>query len=86
MKKKGNGSSTVGRAADYTLVTANNFHEDFERESLKDYVYLLEARMLEEQEYRKWIADQNRKPAKIEIVGELPKLKTDELEYNTLPF
>ena len=86
MKKKGNGSSTVGRAADYTLVTANNFHEDFERESLKDYVYLLEARMLEEQEYREWIADQNRKPAKIEIVGELPKLKTDELEYNSLPF
>ena len=42
--------------------------------------------MLEEQEYREWIADQNRKPAKIEIVGELPKLKTDELEYNTLPF
>lgn len=62
------------------------FSDDFERESLKDYVYLLEARMLEEQEYREWITDQNRKPAKIEIVGELPKLKTDELEYNTLPF
>jgi hypothetical protein len=68
------------------MINANNFHEDFERESLKDYVYLLEARMLEEQEYREWIADQNRKPAKIEIVGELPKLKTDELEHYTLPF
>lgn len=78
MKKKVNGFSTVGQAA--------NFSDDFERESLKDYVYLLEARMLEEQEYREWITDQNRKPAKIEIVGELPKLKTDELEYNTLPF
>ena len=62
----------------------NNFSEDFERESLKDSVYLLEEQALLMKQINE---EEHRLPAKISIVGELPpKLKEDEVEHNTLPF
>ncbi len=57
---------------------------DFERESLKDSVYLLEERMLMEQEYREWLL-KNRKPAKIVVVDK-DKILQNEPVYNLLPF
>ena len=58
--------------------------EDFERESLKDFVYLLEEQVLLMKEINE---EEHRLPANIYIVGELPpKLKEDEVEHNSLPF
>lgn len=65
------------------MITNQNFHEDFEREALKDSVYLLEEQDRIMQEINK---EENRLPATIEIIGTLPKLNTDEVECNTLPF
>lgn len=63
------------------------FPEDFEREALKDSVYLQAARLEEEATIMKEIMeDENRLPATIEIIGTLPKLKKDEVERDTLPF
>lgn len=43
--------------------------EDFEREAQKDYMYLLEKEMEEEEEYREWIkTHEQRLPAKIKIL------------------
>ncbi len=58
--------------------------EDWERESEKDSVYLLEERMLMEQEYREWLL-KNRKPAKIVVVDK-DKILQNEPVYNLLPF
>ena len=58
--------------------------EDWERESLKDSVYLLEEQMLMEQEYREWLL-KNRKPAKIVVVDK-DKILQNEPVYNLLPF
>lgn len=75
MKQKENGNSMDGQAA--------NFSEDFEREALKDSVYLLEEQQRIMQEINE---EENRLPAKITILTPLPEPKQDELESNTLPF
>ena len=55
--------------------------EDFERESQKDLVYLLEAKMLMQQEL------ENIKPAKIEIINESKIHKDGKTEEpEVLPF
>lgn len=59
-------------------------NDDFEREFEKDSVYLLEERMLMEQEYREWLL-KNRKPAKIVVVDK-DKILQNEPVYNLLPF
>ena len=59
-------------------------NEDFEREFEKDSVYLLEEKMLVEQEYREWLL-QNRKPAKIVVVDK-DKILNHESVSNVLPF
>jgi hypothetical protein len=66
------------------MTNAKNFPEDFEREYLKDYVYLQEAMIIEEQQYTEWLAEQNKKPAKIEVIKEIPK--EHEVQHNILPF
>lgn len=61
------------------------FSEDFERESLKDSIYLQE----EEQEIINEInKEEHRLPATIKIIGDLPpkKKEENETERNTLPF
>jgi hypothetical protein len=59
-------------------------NEDFEREFEKDGVYLLEEKMLIEQEYREWLL-KNRKPAKIVIVDKDKILQNESVRY-VLPF
>lgn len=59
--------------------------EDFEREFLKDYVYLQE----EEHELNKQIQEEMnklRKPAQIVIVDTDKILERDEIRHNILPF
>lgn len=75
MKQKENGNSTVGQAA--------NFSEDFEREALKDSVYLLEEQQRIMQEINE---EENRLPAKITLLTPLPEPKQDESQVNTLSF
>lgn len=76
MKQKENGNSMDGQAA--------NFSEDFEREALKDSVYLLEEQQRIMQEINE---EENRLPAKITLLTPLPEPKQDnEPEVNTLPF
>lgn len=58
--------------------------EDYEREFEKDGVYLLEEKMLMEQEYREWLL-KNRKPAKIVIVDKDKILQNESVRY-VLPF
>jgi hypothetical protein len=58
--------------------------EDWERESLKDSVYLLEEQMLMEQEYREWLL-KNRKPAKIVVVDKRKILQNESMS-ELLPF
>jgi hypothetical protein len=58
--------------------------EDWERESEKDSVYLLEERMLMEQEYREWLL-KNRKPAKIVVVDKRKILQNESMS-ELLPF
>lgn len=59
------------------------FPEDFEREALKDSVYLLEEQQRIMQEINE---EEHRLPAKITLLTPLPEPKQDELESNTLPF
>jgi hypothetical protein len=59
-------------------------NDDFEREFEKDSVYLLEEKMLMEQEYREWLL-RNRKPAKIVVVDK-DKILNHEFVSNILPF
>ncbi len=75
MNQKENGNSMDGQAA--------NFSEDFEREALKDSVYLLEEQQRIMQEINE---EENRLPAKITILTPLPEPKQDESQVNTLPF
>ena len=58
--------------------------EDYEREFEKDGVYLLEEKMLVEQEYREWLS-KNRKPAKIVIIDKDKILQNESVRY-VLPF
>jgi len=58
-----------------------NFSEDFERESQKDSVYLLEAKILMEQEFHEKL------PAEILVIDKENILKKqNEYQGNTLPF
>jgi hypothetical protein len=61
--------------------TKDLLQEDWEREYLKDSLYLLEEKMRVEAEYYESI---NRKPAKIVVVKE--NKEENETKHNTLPF
>jgi hypothetical protein len=63
--------------------TKDLLQEDWEREHLKDSLYLLEEKMRIEAEYYSSI---KRKPAKIVVVNKLKKKEENEAEHNTLPF
>lgn len=65
------------------MTNQQKFPDDFEREQLKDFIYLQEE---QEMIMREINEEEHRLPAKITIIGELPKLKTDEVERNHLPF
>jgi hypothetical protein len=57
--------------------------EDWERESLKDFVYLCEQQMLLEQEFQRVI----REPAHIIVIDKDNVLdKQHEYKHNALPF
>lgn len=61
------------------------FHEDFEREHLKDFVYLQADREQEEQRImQEIIEEENRLPANIEVIYEIKE--KDEFKSDTLPF
>lgn len=75
MSKMENGNSLVGRAA--------NFSEDFEREALKDSVYLYEEQQRIMQEINE---EEYRLPATITLLTPLPESVKNESEANTLPF
>jgi hypothetical protein len=65
----------------------DKFNEDFERESLKDFIYLHEEQMLLEQEYWEWFEWKNRKPANIHILDKDKLLKQDDFTTtDVLPF
>jgi hypothetical protein len=58
-------------------------NEDWERESLKDFVYLCEQQILLEQEFQRAI----REPAQIIVIDKDNVLdKLHEYKHNTLPF
>lgn len=58
-------------------------NEDWERESLKDFVYLCEQQMLLEQEFQRVI----REPAQIIVIDKDNVLdKQHEYQHNPLPF
>lgn len=61
--------------------TKDLLQEDWEREHLKDSLYLLEEKMRIEAEYYESI---NRKPAKIVVIKE--KKEENETKHNILPF
>jgi hypothetical protein len=58
-------------------------NQDWERESLKDFVYLCEQQMLLEQHFQRVI----REPAEIIVIDKDNVLdKLHEYKHNTLPF
>ena len=61
------------------------FPDDFEREHLKDAVYLQEEQELIMKEINE---EEHRLPATITVIGPLPEKKKEEheAERNTLPF
>jgi len=78
MKKKENTYSLDGQVV--------NFSEDFERDYLKDVVYLqADKARTEEEIMQEIIEEENRLPAKITVIYE-NKLQPDELKDNALPF
>ena len=67
----------------------NIIPEDWEKESQKESVYLLEQRMLEEQEVMRLINEEEskRKPAQIHITApETPDKHEEEIKSDVLPF
>lgn len=78
MKKKENTYFTDGQAA--------NFSEDFERDYLKDSVYL-QADLIRTQEdiMQEIIEEENRLPARITVIYQT-KHHPNELKDNALPF
>jgi hypothetical protein len=69
------------------MINIKNFPEDFEREYLKDVVYLqADKARTEEEIMQEIIEEENRLPAKITIVTSLPEPQKNELESNSLPF
>ncbi len=67
------------------MKNSQKFPEDFEREHLKDFVYLQEEQQEIINEINK---EEHRLPATIEIIGDLPPKQKEEheTERNTLPF
>lgn len=64
-----------------------NFIEDFERESAKDSVYLLEKYIQEEKEFWEWYEkEHNRKPAQVVVINESKIPQDEHTESNILPF
>ena len=64
-----------------------HLNEDWEREAQKDFVYLLEQRMLMEEEYRQWLTkEENRKPALIKVTDKDKILEDEKLKHHILPF
>lgn len=55
--------------------------EDWERESLKDFIYLYEEERLLDRQIQEEM--NNRQPAQIKVVSKIPK---KEHEHNPLPF
>lgn len=80
MKEKENMSFMAGQVV--------NFSEDFEREHLKDSVYL-QADLIRTQEdiMQEIIEEENRLPARITVIYQNTKQpQPDELKDNALPF
>ena len=79
MKKKENTYSLDGQAV--------NFSEDFERDYLKDVVYL-QADLIRTQEdiMQEIIEEENRLPATITVIYQTKQPQPDELKDNALPF
>jgi hypothetical protein len=64
-------------------------NEDFERESQKDFVYLLEAQRLEEEQIMKEIMEEesSRKPAQIVLIRPAKiQINEEEDKPHVLPF
>ncbi len=57
---------------------------DWEKESDKDYIYLIEHQKNLEEEYYRWCKEEERKPAKVKVLT--PIKKKDEIIDNSLPF
>lgn len=55
--------------------------DDFERDSLKDFIYLYEEERLLDRQIQEEL--NKRRPAQITVVSKIPK---KEHEYNPLPF
>lgn len=70
----------------------NLINEDFEREALKDQLYILEQKKLMEIEWEMWEEEQKRLPAKIQVVTDnnhhhsIKKEQNNETITNVLPF
>lgn len=65
----------------------DNFIEDFERESAKDSVYLLERHIQEEKEFWEWYEkEHNRKPAQVVVIDESKTHKNESQQSEVLPF
>jgi len=79
MKKKENTYFMDGQVA--------NFSEDFEREYLKESVYL-QADLIRTQEdiMQEIIEEENRLPARITVIYQTKQPHPDELKDNALPF
>ena len=79
MNKKENGSFMDGQVA--------NFSEDFEREYLRDLVYL-QADLIRTQEdiMQEITEEENRLPARITVIYQTKQPQPDELKDNALPF
>lgn len=60
--------------------------EDFEREFEKDSIYLLEKKLLEEEQFWKWYSLENRKPAQIVVINESKTPQDEPEQSNVLPF
>lgn len=65
------------------MTNQQKFPEDFEREALKDSVYLREEQERIMQEINE---EEHRLPANITLITPLPEPKQDESQVNTLPF
>ena len=66
---------------------AHHLNEDWEREAQKDFVYLLEQKMMIEEEYRQWrTKEENRKPALIKVTDKDKILEHEKLKHHILPF
>ena len=79
MNKKANGNFMDGQVV--------NFSEDFEREYLKESVYL-QADLIRTQEdiMQEIIEEENRLPARITVIYQTKQPHPNELKDNALPF